>query len=262
MRVTLIGANGFVGSAFARRLQTQPDVELVCVTRQNFDSVPAQHSDVVIEAACNSKKFLADQNPVSEFDASVAHRLRSLQKFTGDLQVHISSVDVYSDLSSLATTRETTPIDIATSSRYGFHKYLAEQLVQHYSKRWLIFRLAGMVGPGLRKNPVFDIMNGQPLRIHPDSRYQYLPTDTVAQIAWSLIEQGCVEEIFNLCGHGLISMREVAALSKRPLDLSLVPSNATPRVVEANNEKIRNLFALPETASAVEDFIASQNTER
>lgn len=255
MRVTLIGANGFVGSAFARLLQARPDVQLVRVTRGNFDSVPAAPSDIVIEAACNSKKFLAAENPAAEFELSVTHRLKTLLRFPAVLQVHVSSVDVYGDLTSPATTREDSPVDFSKISRYGFHKLLAEQLVRHYAPRWLILRLAGMVGPGLRKNPVFDILNGLPLRVHPDSRYQYVPTDDVARIAWSLIERNAAGEIYNVCGDGTVTMREIARLAGRELNLSDLPQNSTPRIVEASNDKIRKLFSIPKTADSICAFV-------
>jgi nucleoside-diphosphate-sugar epimerase len=257
MRVTVIGANGFVGSAFVRLLQPRPDIQLLCVTRQNFDALPATPSDVVIEAACNSRKFLADQDPAAEFESSVTHRLKSLQKFPAGLQVHISSVDVYSDLTSHATTREDAAVDLPRLSRYGFHKLLAEQLVRYYAPHWLILRLAGMVGPGLRKNPVFDILNAQPLRVHPESCYQYLPTDEVARIAWALIERRFEREVFNLCGDGLISMQEIARLANRKLNLSALTPDALPRVVDASNEKIKRLFPVPRTIESVRAFVQS-----
>ena len=257
MRVTVIGANGLVGSAFVRRLQACPDVELVAVTRANFDSLPARHSDIVIEAACNSKKFLANENPVAEFESSVTHRLKSLLKFTADLHVHISSVDVYDDLSSPATTREDVVIKPAGVSHYGWHKLLAEELVRHYAPRWLILRLAGMVGPGLRKNPVYDILHGHPLRVHPDSRFQYMATDDVARIAWELIGRGAAAEIYNLCGDGVITMRDIARLAARELDLSALPADAAPRIVEADNAKIKKLFAIPKTSETIQAFLRS-----
>ena len=155
MQVTVIGANGFVGSAFARLLKNQPGIKLTEVTRETYAEWRGRESDVLIEAAGNSKKFLADQNPAAEFEASVTHRLRTLLDFPARLHLHISSVDVYNDLTSPATTREDSPVDISRSSRYGAHKFLAEQLVRQYASRWLIVRFAGMVGPGLRKNPVY-----------------------------------------------------------------------------------------------------------
>lgn len=257
MRVTLIGANGFVGSAFARLLANKPGVELVPVTRQNYSTHAGRKSAVVIEAACNSKKFLSEENPLADFQASVEHRLKTLLDFPADFHLHISSVDVYSDLGTPATTREDSPIDHAKVSHYGAHKLLAEQLVRHYASKWLILRLAGMVGPGLRKNPVFDILNGQPLRIHPDSRYQYMPTDDVAAIAWQLVERGITGEVFNVCGDGVVTMHEIARLAGKKLNLSALTPTMTPRIAEASNEKIRRLHAVTSTSASLARFFAN-----
>lgn len=257
MRVTLIGANGFVGSAFARLLAARPDVELVSVTRQNYAALVGVKSDVVIEAACNSKKFLSDENPLVDFQASVEHRLKTLLDFPAGFHLHISSVDVYSDLDSPVTTREDSPIDLAKISRYGMHKLLAENLVRHYAKRWLILRLAGMVGPELRKNPVFDILHGKPLRVHPDSRFQYMNTADVARLGWSLVADGGAGEIFNLCGDGVITMREIARLAGKELNLSTLLSDAVPRIVEANNEKVKSFGNIPDTTGTIIRFVQS-----
>ena len=255
MRVTLIGAQGFVGSAFARFLRRRAGVELIEVTRQNYASATGNPSDVVIEAACNSRKYLADQQPAAEFDSSVSHRLRTLHDFPAALHLQISSVDVYNDLASDKTTREDVAIDPAKVSHYGLHKLLAEALVRHYASRWLIVRLAGMVGPGLRKNPVFDILNGQSLRIHPDSQYQFMHTDDVARIVWGLVETGQAGDVFNVCGDGLISPRRIAELASRSLNLSLLSSDVAPRVVNANIEKIRRLAAVPRSEDTVRGFL-------
>jgi nucleoside-diphosphate-sugar epimerase len=158
-------------------------------------------------------------------------------------------------LSSPAETKEEAPIDLKRTSNYGFHKLLAEHLVQHYAKNWLIVRLAGMVGPNLRKNPIFDILNNRPLFIHPDSAYQFLGTDAVAGTVWGLCQSGSAGEIFNLAGDGLISPREIAKIAGRELDLSALPSDSAPRVVNVSIEKIRSRFAIPETRKTVREFV-------
>jgi nucleoside-diphosphate-sugar epimerase len=254
MRVILIGANGLVGSAFARKLSKTPGVELVPVVRATYDQLVGTSADVVIEAACNSRKFFAEEKPVEEFETSVTHRLKSLFDFPAPFHLHISSVDVYSDLTSPETTREDCQIDLGKASHYGFHKLLAEELVRHYAKKWLVARLAGMVGPGLRKNPVFDILNGQPLRIHPDSQYQFMHTDEVARVVWALFESGAHNEVFNVAGEGLVSPREIAALAGKTMDLSALPAHSSPRKVHVCLEKISARFSMPKTSLALERF--------
>jgi nucleoside-diphosphate-sugar epimerase len=257
MRVTLLGAQGFVGSAFRRLLEARPGVQLLPVTLENYLDLRGQGGDVLVDASGNSKKFLADENPVEEFDLTVAHRLRTLQEFPARCQLHISSVDVYDDLSSPATTAEDRPVDRTRQSRYGLHKLMAEDLVRAYSEDWLIVRLAGMVGPGLWKNPVYDVLHGLPLRIHPDSRYQFLHTDQVARLCWDLLEAGVRRTEVNVCGQGLISPRTVAAILGRPLDLSAMPALAQPRVVDVSIEKLSRYASVPRTADVIADFLRS-----
>jgi dTDP-4-dehydrorhamnose reductase len=135
------------------------------------------------------------------------------------------------------------------------HKSLAEQVVQHYARSWLIVRLAGMVGPALRKNPVFDILNGLPLRIHPDSQYQFMSTTEVARILWQLAQTNIRGQIFNVCGDGLISPRAIAALSGKEPDLSLLPPNAAPRIVDVNIEKLKGITSVQKTAEVMARFV-------
>ena len=257
VRVTVIGAWGFVGSAFVRHLASR-GIDAVQVTRETYARLAGLESDVVIDAAANSKKFLAESAPFEEFDLSVSHRVRTLRDFPAELHVHVSSIDVYSDLTSSATTREETPIDIAKTSHYGFHKRLAEQIVEHHARRWLIVRLAGMVGPGLRKNPIYDILNGCPLRIHPDSQYQFMHTDDMARLVWLLVEKQTAREVFNVCGEGLISPREIAAMAGCAVDGSGLDAGAVPRVVNVSGEKMRRVARLPETLETVVTFVTER----
>jgi len=255
MRVVIIGAEGFVGSAFVRLLARNEDVQLSKVVVDNYEEMRGTRSDVVIEAACNSRKFLADDDPASDFEFSVGHRIRTLLDFPSDLHVHLSSVDVYSDLGCPETTTEGYPIDLRGVSNYGFHKLLAEECVQHYARRWLIVRLAGMVGPGLRKNPVFDVLSGRPLWIHPDSQYQFMLTDDVARVTLALIEAGQVNKVFNVCGDGLITPRVIAKMAGRSLDLNSNLKESTPRIVHINIGKVSQFAKVPNTTETLREFL-------
>lgn len=254
MKVTVIGSNGFVGSAFARLFEALPDVELVRVTRDKFDSL-AGPSDVVINAACNARKFFADEHPVLDIDATVGHTLRALLAYPAGLFIQISTVDVYSRISSQHTTREDCAVDISATCRYGAHKLLAEQLVKLYAPRWLILRCGGMVGPGVKKGPVFDILNELPLRIHPNSQYQYLSTDAMAAIAWKLFCKGYKQEVFNVCGTGTVTMHEVAALAGKTFSDEHPPLST--RIVNVNNDKLRSVMPVPETRETITRFISA-----
>src|SRR4051812_21438936 len=119
MRVVVIGADGFVGSAFVRHFRARGD-DVLAINRATYGGGVGKESDVVIEAACNSRKFWAEEHPLDEFDHSVGHRIRTLRDFPARLHLHLSSVDVYDDLSTRATTTESSSA-VGHGSNYGCH---------------------------------------------------------------------------------------------------------------------------------------------
>ena len=211
MNVFVLGGEGFVGSAFVRAAAKR--YKVTAITRQNYEQFRGRSCDVLINANGNSKKFLAERDALGEFDASVASVLRSLLDFPSKRYVYLSTIDVYPRVDGPRWNRETAAIDPARLSRYGLHKFLAEQLVRKYADRWLICRLGGMVGEGLWKNSVHDILHGQPLRVHPESEYQYLGTDAVARIVLTLVRRKTENDVFNVCGDGRIAVSAIADLA-------------------------------------------------
>jgi len=257
MKVAVIGSTGFVGSALCRLLSQRSNLDLYAINRSNFHDFRHIEFDVVIEAACNSKKYLADQDPITEAELSLLHRIETLTRYRAKFHIHLSSVDVYDDLSDLRRTQEDANIDISKCSHYGAHKVLAEELVKHYAPNWLIFRLSGMVGEGLRKNPVFDILNGGVVYIHPNSRYQYCNTDFVALAIWDIFERGVSGDTFNIAGKGTISPDEIYSICKSE-DGSKVKYEGgdLPRIVEVDTSKIEKFFIMPDSLKVVSDFVA------
>ena len=141
---------------------------------------------------------------------------------------------------------------VASLSKYGFHKRLAELCVQHGAPNWLIFRLGGGVGPGLRKNAIFDILHGGPLWLDPESRLQFLPTDFIPEAAAQVMAASCRNEVFNLCGDGVVSLRQAMAWSGR----SVAVNPGAPRVhYEVSVAKIKTILRLPATGESVRTYL-------
>ncbi|RIK69844.1 MAG: NAD-dependent dehydratase [Planctomycetota bacterium] len=254
MIVFVLGGRGFVGSAFVRWL-TARDIACEIVSRDNWDAFAGRRCDVLINAAGNSKKFLSDRDPAADFDATVRATFDSLHRFKFDRYVLCSSCDVYDDYADPGRTREDAPIDPMRQSRYGFHKQLAEHLVRYEANQPLIIRFGGFVGPGLKKNPIFDILRGGPLWLHPDSRLQYLHTDEAARIVWQLVESGRWGETVNVCGDGVVRLADVIARVGQPVTVQ--PDSPTVHY-EINIDKLRGWMPVPRSEQAVFAFVDAE----
>lgn len=258
MIITIIGGKGFVGSAFVRHLSGS-DHTVRIVTRENFGNTERYNSDIVIDCAGNAKMYLAESQPLEEFDFSVTHALRVVDQYPSDKHILISSVDVYDILENPSKNHEKVEIKISGRSHYGMHKYLAEQVIQHYCKNWMIFRLGGMVGPNIRKNPIYDLINNKPLRIHPESKYHFMHTDKVAEAVMQISLNSRDNDIFNLCGMGLVSPKQVAEKYGYSIDLSLISPDSDPRIVNINTEKVSTIYTLENSFDAIDAFLRSIN---
>lgn len=252
-KAIILGGYGFLGSALAVEA-AQRGWDLVRVNQAGYKDCVGMDCDLLINADGNSKKYLADEDPNLDFDLSVRSVALSLHDFHPGLYVYLSSIDVYSNKSNPAHNHEESPVETARLSRYGFHKFLAEELVRHNAKTWLILRLGGFVGPGLKKNSIYDMLKKQPIRVHPDSRYQYLDTRVMASIVFQLAESGLINTIFNLTGEGTVTIREIAGLiSGQPL--ADAPVDKPPEHYEINISKIKAKYTLPSSRETVKRFV-------
>jgi len=252
--IFILGGKGFVGSAFVRYCERQGLPHTV-IDREEYPLCVGQACDLLINANGNSHKPLASRMPMDDFDASVRSVRASLLDFRFRKYVHISSCDVYPDCSSPQTTRECEAPDPARQSPYGFHKFLAEQCVRHAATDWLIFRCGGFIGPGLKKNAIYDILHGGPLFLDPASELQYLHADHAAAIIFRVLNSGVSREIFNLSGKGTVPLSEVADLVPGPIPLA--PGSPCVRY-EISLEKISALVDLPETRAHVLEFVRNE----
>ncbi|HUI07380.1 MAG TPA: NAD(P)-dependent oxidoreductase [Verrucomicrobiae bacterium] len=254
MRVLIVGAYGFAGSALVR-IFSQLGHDCVAIDLNNYAAMVGAEGDVLINANGNSAKYLAERDPVGEIDRSVKSVMQSCADFSADRYVLLSSADVYPSTSNSQLNSERTEIAVEKLSAYGLNKYLAECVVRNRRARWLIVRLGGLLGPGLRKNPIFDLLTGQPLRVHPDSEFGYIHTEEVARIIAHLLQQKIVNEVFNVCGSGMVSVREMAAWVGRAVE---APDPSLPRIrYEIDNKKLATFWRIPLSSATAREFITS-----
>ncbi len=252
MKVCVLGGKGFIGSAFIRFCEKQK-IDCDCIDLDNYDVFKGSNYDILINAAGNSKKYLSNERPVEDFRFSLEALLCSFFDFSFRKYIYISSIDVYTDHEDPARNREDSIVEIENISHYGFHKYMGERMVMHYLPDWLIIRLGGVLGPGLKKNPVFDIIHDVPLRVSRESKYQYLSTDYLAELVFRLIQKEKWGEIFNICGKGTVALKEISSwMKKTPRDHN---ENVSPERYEVNNEKISRLFPIPYSKEIARDFV-------
>jgi nucleoside-diphosphate-sugar epimerase len=253
--IYIIGGGGFVGSGFARYCRAR-GLDHRIVTRENYNSFRGTGCDVLVDASGNSRKYLSDREPLADFDRSVRQVYQTLEMISAERYVLISTGDVYNDPSSPATTRENRPIDIKNLSRYGQHKFVAEQLAMVRHPRWLIIRAGGFVGPGLRKNAVFDILSGGKVWLSPQSKLQFIHTDAAAALVMALVEQNISGEIVNLGGRGTIQLGELHAEIG---STAIFDSEAPTIIYELSLEKLGRLAPgskIPTSRDTVRAFVA------
>jgi nucleoside-diphosphate-sugar epimerase len=252
MKVFILGGTGFVGSAFCRRLALDPETTFVPINRENYVQYKGESCDLLVNANGNSSKILASRDPMADFDSSVRSVRASLEDFKYRRYIFLSSCDVYPDCSSPATTAEDQSIDLVRQSPYGFHKYLAELAVRKVAPDWLIFRMGGFVGPGLKKNAIYDILNGPKLWLHPDSELQFLLSDDLADIVLRLAASDTANTVLNVCGDGALPLRDAVSWAGHPVD---VAADAKVVKYEIAIDRLAKLVDIPSTAATVRSFI-------
>jgi len=251
--IYILGGEGFVGSAYVRLCVARGLAHEV-ITRNNYADYVGQKCELLINANGNSKKFLADRDPKWEFDASVRTVIRSLEDFRAECYIYLSTGDVYPDQSSPIVTKEDQAIDVLAQSRYGFHKGLAELAVRKSHPRHIIMRMGGFVGPGIKKNAIYDMITGGPVWITAESELQFISTDTAARLVLRVLEKQAFGETVNLGAVGTVRIGDVHA---RLNSKSVFQQDAKRVRFELSTDKLAEIVSeeLPSSKGEVESFV-------
>jgi nucleoside-diphosphate-sugar epimerase len=163
----LIGHSGFVGGCLLKQTQFTG-----LYRSSNIHEIDNGVFDLAVCAGAPAMKWIANRDPAGDrknIDSLMAH----LSTIKCKQFVLISTVDVFNNPIGVD---ESTQIDESGLHAYGLHRRLLEKFVQNQFTNHLIVRLPGLVGPGLRKNVIFDFLNNNNLHTI-DSRgvFQFYP---------------------------------------------------------------------------------------
>lgn len=99
--------------------------------------------------------------------------IKHLEEIQTRTFILISTVDVFKEPVGVD---ERSAIDEEGLHAYGLHRRALEKFVESHFENYLIVRLPGLVGPGLRKNIIFDFLNDNNLdTIDSRSVFQFYP---------------------------------------------------------------------------------------
>jgi hypothetical protein len=163
----LIGYTGFVGQTLLRQRGFERQYN-----SKTIQDIRGEALDTIVCAGAPAAKWIADRDP----EADIAN-LKTLADHMGSTEARtcilVSTVDVFADSRGMD---EDSPIVEDRITPYGRNRLWLERFVQERFERSLVVRLPGLVGPGLRKNAIFDFRNDNNLHAI-DSRgvYQFYP---------------------------------------------------------------------------------------
>lgn len=167
MTCALIGHTGFVGSVLMR--QRSFDAGYRSITIGEIDG---RAFDQVVCCAAPAQKWWANREPEAD-RRGIQDLMAHLETIHCGSFILISTVDVFKTPVGVS---ESTQVEEADLHPYGRHRRELEKFIEARFRRRMIVRLPGLVGPGLRKNVIFDLRNGNNLQAI-DSRgvFQFYP---------------------------------------------------------------------------------------
>lgn len=163
MADALIGHTGFVGGHLAAQHRFDE-----AFNSKDIESIAGREYELLVCAAAPGVKWKANQDPAGD-RAAIERLVRSVSGARARKAILISTVDVYPDPVGVDEDHAIVP----GSAAYGRHRLLLERAFRDRFDT-LVVRLPGLFGRGLRKNVIFDLLQGHETdKIHADSRFQF-----------------------------------------------------------------------------------------
>lgn len=166
-RSFLVGYSGFVGGILCRQMNFA-----ALYNSRNISEIRGRSCDLLVFAGARAEKWRANVEPDIDL-AGIDAAWDNVRHVTARHVLLISTVDVFA---RPVGVDETSDPDALPNHPYGRHRLLLEERFKKHFPSLTIVRLPGLFGPGLKKNVIFDLLNGNNLdHINPESSFQYYP---------------------------------------------------------------------------------------
>jgi hypothetical protein len=139
---------------------------------ENIADIADEEFDMVVCAAPQAVKWWANKHPDQD-KARIARLTKALAQVNTKRFVHLSTVDVFPVLTGVDESFDCHSQD---NHAYGRHRLELEDFITQTFDTVNILRLPALFGTGLKKNVIFDLLNGNMLNaINPASSFQWYP---------------------------------------------------------------------------------------
>ena len=161
--VAVMGAAGYVGSARTEAFRAHGGYEVVPVVRGDHERLQVGDYELLVNAACPSKRFWAEHNPEADHAASVATTRALRRDWHWERFVQISSISARTQLDTV----------------YGHNRAEAERLCVGDDS--FVVRLGPMYAGDYRKGALADMAADRPVFASGHSRQSFAPVTWCAE---------------------------------------------------------------------------------
>lgn len=173
----IIGHSGLVGTTLCQ--SEKYDYYFNSSNIDEFNSICKDGAELTL-TCLPATKWMVNKNVTQDFE-NITKIISIISKHNYSKVTLISTIDVYSD--SPLGSNEKSAINVK-GLNYGSNRYLFELLVKEYVKtdRLNIFRLPALFNKNIKKNVLFDLVNGNNLQdINLNSAYQWYNLDNLSK---------------------------------------------------------------------------------
>jgi hypothetical protein len=161
----LVGFTGFVGSNLAEQAAFDS-----LYNSSNIHEMRGRSYSLVVCAGVSALKWKANQDPQADW-RGIQALLDVMATVSADRMVLVSTIDVYPVRAGVDESYDCASLD---NHAYGAHRLAVETFFRERFPSALIVRLPALFGPGLKKNAIFDLLNGHGLdAVNPGSSFQF-----------------------------------------------------------------------------------------